>query len=81
MACDAQLSRIKGRAWPVRNRQSLALSPRVVLDLSRLAEVSEVPEHSNLTSEEWDARRTHFRRAAELFLNERWKEPSAAKTH
>jgi hypothetical protein len=46
-----------------------------------LAEISEVPEHSSVTSEEWDTRRTDFRRAAELYLSERWKEPSAAKTH
>jgi hypothetical protein len=46
-----------------------------------LAEISEVPEHSRVTSEEWDARRCDFRRAAELYLSERWEQPSAAKAH
>jgi hypothetical protein len=46
-----------------------------------LADVSEVPEHSNLTSEEWDARRTDFCRAAELYLDARWKQPSDVKGH
>jgi RecB family exonuclease len=46
-----------------------------------LAEISAVPEHSSVTLEEWEARRTDFRRAAELYLNERWKQPSVAKGH
>jgi RecB family exonuclease len=45
-----------------------------------LADISNVPQHSNLTPEEWAARRTDFFRAAELYLKERWK-PSAAKEH
>jgi hypothetical protein len=46
-----------------------------------LAEISGVPEHSKLTSQEWDARRTDFYHAAELYLHGRWKQPSAAKGH
>ena len=46
-----------------------------------LVDISNVPQHSNLTPEEWDARRTDFFRAAELYLKECWKQPSAAKAH
>jgi hypothetical protein len=46
-----------------------------------LADISELPEHSSVTSEEWDARRTDFCRAAELYLNGRWQQPSAEKAH
>jgi hypothetical protein len=46
-----------------------------------LAEISELPEHSTLSGEEWDARRSDFCRAAELYLEGRWKPPPAANAH
>jgi hypothetical protein len=33
-----------------------------------LAEISELPEHSTLIAEEWEARRTDFSQAAKLYL-------------
>ena len=46
-----------------------------------LAEIAELPEHSALSAEEWDARRSDFCRAAELYLDGRWKPQPAAKAH
>jgi hypothetical protein len=46
-----------------------------------LAEISELPEHSTLSAEEWDARRSDFCRAAELYLDGRWKQQPTAKAH
>lgn len=46
-----------------------------------LADISAVPENSRLTAEEWDARRTDFRRAAELYLDARWKQTAGTKSH
>ena len=56
--------------------------PQTFGDLQDLrADISEVPEHCHLTSEEWDARQSDSCRADELYLNERGKQPSAAKGH
>lgn len=46
-----------------------------------LAEIAKLPEHSALSAEEWDARRSDFCRAAELYLDGRWKQQPAAKAH
>jgi hypothetical protein len=46
-----------------------------------LAEISELPERSTLSAEEWGARRTDFCQAAKLYLDERWKQQPAAKAH
>lgn len=46
-----------------------------------LAEVSELPKHSTLSAEEWDARRSDFCQAAKLYLDGRWKPQPAAKAH
>jgi hypothetical protein len=46
-----------------------------------LAEISEVPEGTVLTAEEWDARRSDFSRAAELYLDGRWKQLPVTKVH
>jgi hypothetical protein len=46
-----------------------------------LADISAVPKNSSLASDEWDARRTDFCRAAELYLDARWKQTSGTKSH
>jgi hypothetical protein len=46
-----------------------------------MTDISGVPEHSSLSAEEWVARRTDFGRAAELYLDARWTQPSGAKNH
>jgi hypothetical protein len=46
-----------------------------------LAEFSELPEHSTVSAEEWEARRTDFCNAAKLYLDGRWKQQPAAKAH
>jgi hypothetical protein len=46
-----------------------------------LAEISELPEHSTLSAEEWEARKTDFSHAAKLYLEGRWKQQPAAKAH
>jgi len=46
-----------------------------------LADITELPEHSTLSAEEWDARRTDFCRAAELYLDARWEQSSGDKSH
>jgi hypothetical protein len=46
-----------------------------------LAEISELPEHSTLSAEEWEGRRTDFCQAAKLYLDGRWKQRPAAKAH
>jgi hypothetical protein len=46
-----------------------------------LAEISEVPDPSGITSKEWDERRADFYRAAELYLSDRWKLPPGDKVH
>ena len=46
-----------------------------------LAEISELPEHSTLSAEEWDERRSDFYQAARLYLDGRWKQQTAAKAH
>jgi len=46
-----------------------------------LADISGLPENSGVSPEEWDARLTDFCRAAELYLDARWKQPSGAKSH
>ena len=46
-----------------------------------LAEIAKLPEHSALSAEEWEARRTDFCQAAKLYLDGRWKRQPAAKAH
>ncbi|MGA8707365.1 MAG: hypothetical protein WB646_10295 [Steroidobacteraceae bacterium] len=46
----------------------------------RLADITNLPDHSSITAEEWDARRTDFCRAAELYLDARWKKPSGCQS-
>jgi hypothetical protein len=46
-----------------------------------LAESSELPEHSTLSAEEWETRRTDFCQAGKLYLDGRWKQQPAAKAH
>jgi hypothetical protein len=46
-----------------------------------LADISELPEASSITLEEWTERRADFCRAAELYLQARWQKPSAEKAH
>jgi hypothetical protein len=46
-----------------------------------LAEISERPEHSTLSAEEWEARRTDFCQAAKLHVDGRWKQQPAARAH
>ena len=53
-----------------------------LVDLEDLmADISGVPEQSELTPEEWDARRRDFCHAAKMHLNEHWKQPSGVKSH
>lgn len=46
-----------------------------------LADISELPEESGISFEEWGERLADFVRAAELYLEGRWKKPSAEKAH
>lgn len=46
-----------------------------------LADISAVPKNSGLTAEEWDTRRSDFCRAAEFYLDGRWKQSRAVKGH
>jgi len=44
-----------------------------------LAEISELPEHSTFSAEEWEARRTDICHAAKLCLDGRWQQQPPAK--
>lgn len=44
-----------------------------------LAEISELPDSAAISSKEWSERRADVFRAAELYLEARWKAPSPTK--
>jgi hypothetical protein len=46
-----------------------------------MADISAVPERSMIKQEEWDARRADICRAAQLYLDARWKASPPAKSH
>jgi hypothetical protein len=46
-----------------------------------LADISELPEASGITFEEWSERRADFCRAVELYLEGQWTKPLAEKAH
>jgi hypothetical protein len=46
-----------------------------------LADISQLPESSEINWQEWVERKTDFNRAAELYLDGWWKQPAAQKTH